>query len=394
MPMNKLITYFHELTLKELLAYLFFSFAIVLNALSAIFDFAFGRDSFAITQSISVMCNSLLLIHYLKYRNLRFATAGLSIVYSIEFLIILYFEQFQLHGYFFPLFLPLIAYLTLSIKESTLITLFHYSAIILLSFYAYKVLHIESQAFTKEAIIAYLLGTGFIILFGLFYHVKIADNYYKLFNSNHQKEMALDEIHHRVRNNLTVINSMLGTQLMSYDQKNIQAIIDKNRTRIETIAKIHDILYKKNNLNSIQFEQYIDELTDYLLSLTEIPIKMKMKIEPYTFPMQMMHQFGIVIHELVTNSIKYAFDMKSNNIITVILKNEGEEMFFEYQDNGKGCSMENGVDCYVNAKKQDSLGLELIALAVKQIDGTLEVDGQNGMHVKIRFPLSDAIKPL
>jgi two-component sensor histidine kinase len=388
MPMNKLIAYFQHLTLKELLAYLFFSFAIVLNALSAIFDFAFDRDPFAITQSISVIFNSLLLIHYLKYKNLRFATVGLSIVYSIEFLVILYFEHFQLHGYFFPLFLPLIAYLTLSIKESTIITIFHYSAIILLSIYAYYILHIESQAFTANAIATYILSTLFIVLFGFYYHLRIADSYYKLFNSNYQKEMALDEIHHRVRNNLTVINSMLGTQLMNYDQKNIQAIIDKNRTRIETIAKIHDILYKKNETGTIKFEHYVDELTDYLLSLTEMPIKIKMKIEPYFFPMQTMHQFGIIIHELVTNSIKYAFDMKSKNLITITLKKENEEMLFEYRDNGRGCDEQKGVDCFDSSTQESSLGFELIALAVKQVEGELEVNTKDGMHVKIRFPSS------
>jgi two-component sensor histidine kinase len=391
--MNKLIAYFQHLTLKELLAYLFFSFAIVLNALSAIFDFAFDRDPFAITQSVSVIFNSLLLIHYLKYKNLRFATVGLSIVYSIEFLVILYFEQFQLHGYFFPLFLPLIAYLTLSIKESTIITVFHYSAIVLLSMYAYFVLHVESQAFTLEAIAAYILSTLFIILFGFYYHLRIADNYYKLFNSNYQKEMALDEIHHRVRNNLTVINSMLGTQLMTYDQKNIQAIIDKNRTRIETIAKIHDILYKNNETDIINFEHYVDELTDYLLSLTETPIKIKMKIEPHSFPMQIMHQFGIVIHELVTNSIKYAFKMKRKNLITISLQKEDEEILFEYRDNGRGCDEQDGVDCHNHSIKEASLGLELIALAVKQIDGKLDIDGKDGMHVQIRFPSSHVIEP-
>jgi len=386
--MHRLVAYFQNLTLKELLALLFFSFAIVLNALSAIFDFAFERIPFAITQSVSVMFNSLLLLHYLKFNNLRFATVGLSVVYSIEFLIILYFEHFALHGYFFPLFLPLIAYLTLSIKESTIITFLHYSGIVLLSIYAYTVLHIKSQAFTSDAIIAYALGTLFIILFGLYYHVRIADDYYKLFNSNYQKEIALDEIHHRVRNNLTVINSMLGTQMMTYDKKDIQAIIDKNRTRIETIAKIHDILYNnKNEAQTIKFEQYIDELTDYLLSLTEIPIKVKMKIDTFYLPMPVMHKFGIIIHELVTNSIKYAFEAKSNNIITISLQQEGEELLFEYNDNGKGCHKKEE-NCQKLTTEENSLGLELIALSVKQINGKLHIESNHGMKVQIRFPLS------
>ena len=119
----------------------------------------------------------------------------------------------------------------------------------------------------------------------------------------------------------------------------------------------------------------------------------KMKVEPHSFPMQIMHQFGIIIHELVTNSIKYAFKLKRKNLITISLQKEGEELLFEYRDNGRGCSEQNSVDCHDHSIKEASLGLELIALAVKQIDGTLDIDGKDGMHVQIRFPASHVIEP-
>ncbi|MDD3592252.1 MAG: hypothetical protein PHO65_06405, partial [Sulfurovum sp.] len=87
--MLTIIKYFKSLPLKELLAHLLFSFAVVLNAISAIFDFTYERYTFALVQSSAVLINSLLLIHYLRYRNLRFATFGLSIVYSVEMQLIM-----------------------------------------------------------------------------------------------------------------------------------------------------------------------------------------------------------------------------------------------------------------------------------------------------------------
>ncbi len=383
------MVYFKSLSLKELLAHLFFSFAIVLNALSALFDFAFERYSFAIVQSISSLLNASLLIHYLRYKNLRLVTYGLSIIYSIEFTVIMYLEHFALHSYFFPLFLPLIAYLTLSLKESTVMTLIHYSIVILISLYAYFVLHIDSVAFTFDAIHTFLLGAFAIIIFGLFYHLTIVDVYSRLFDDTLQKNHALGEIHHRLKNNLAVISSMFGIQRISYDQDEIKELIEKNRHRIESIGLIHDILYRQDDKKAIKFESYIDELTDHLLRLSEKPIKLKLKIDEYYFPVNVIQQLGIIIHELVTNSIKYAFEEQKNNIITITLQKENEYLLFTYSDNGKGYFPKTN-----NTKQETgSLGMELIELAAVQLHGTICFDeSSKGFSLSIRLPASLSVQ--
>lgn len=384
--MHKVFLYFKSLSLKELLAHLFFSFAIVLNALSALFDFAFQRDSFAIVQSVSSLLNASLLIHYLIYKNLRLITYGLSIIYSIEFTVIMYLEHFALHSYFFPLFLPLVAYLTLSLKESTIMTFVHYTITIFVSLSAYLILHIHSSAFTFEAISAYFFSAFSIIIFGLFYHMTIADGYYKLFNDTVQKEYALGEIHHRLKNNLSVINSMFGIQRISSERQEISELIETNRHRIESIGLIHDILYRKEDGDTIDFETYVDELIDTLFKLSDQPIKFKLKIDKYDFPVGITQQLGIIIHELVTNSLKYAFEDQTNNIILIKLKREGEFFFFTYSDNGKGFILPE-----TNKPKDEnrSLGIELIYLAIAQLNGILcrDEDLEKGFNITIKLPV-------
>jgi two-component sensor histidine kinase len=380
-----IVRYFKSLPLKALLAHLLFSFAVVLNAVSALFDLTYERYNFALVQGTAVVINSLLLLHYLKYRNLRFATFGLSIVYSVEMQLIMYFEEFALYSYFFPLFLPLIAYLTLSLKESTIMTLLHYTSVTILSLYAYFVWQVESEMFQASVIYAYILSACFIILFGLFYHLTIVDAYYELFDNNLKHELALGEIHHRVRNNLTLINSMFGMQMHRHAEEDIQSLIDKNRTRIETIAAIHDTLYRKGEKEKITFEHYVDELIDSILSLSELPIKIKMKIDTLYFNAQVMQQLGSIIHELVTNSLKYAFDPNSNNMLELTLHLKDDTLHFTYRDNGKGCEMEK-------LEQSHSLGAELIKLTVKELGGEVSFQNDKGCICHITLPSFHLLK--
>lgn len=377
--MNALISYFKSLPLKELLALLFFSFAVVLNAISAIFDFTYERNNFAIVQSIAVLINTLLLLHYLRYRNLRFATFGLSIVYSVEMQMIMYYENFTLYSYFFLLFLPLIAYLTLSLRESTIMTMIHYTSVALFSGYAYFVWGIKSDAFYPDVIYTFVLSSFFVILFGLFYHLRIIDGYYRLFEDDKKYEVALGEIHHRIRNNLSIISSMFSMQARQNDKEDIQALIDKNRKRIETVASIHDTLYTHENGDLINFEQYADELMDRLLSLSELSIKVKIKIDELYFSPQVMQQMGIIIHELLTNSLKYAFDSDSNNIIELTLQHHDNQLHFYYHDNGRGCDLSI-------LDQTPSFGSNLIALTVKELHGTLHYESNRGFTCQITLP--------
>ena len=219
----------------------------------------------------------------------------------------------------------------------------------------------------------------FNILFGLFYHLTIVDAYYKLFDNNLKHELALGEIHHRLRNNLSLISSMFGMQMHRYDEKDIQSLIDKNRTRIETIASIHDTLYREGQKEKITFERYVDELIDYLLSLSELPVKIKMKIDKLYFNKQVMQQLGTIIHELVTNSLKYAFDPKSKNMIELTFHLKDDKLYFTYHDNGKGCEIDK-------LDQSHSLGTDLIKLTVKELGGEIRFENNEGFICHIMLP--------
>ena len=198
------------------------------------------------------------------------------------------------------------------------------------------------------------------------------------------KETLLKEIHHRVKNNLSIIISLLNMQ--SEKIKTKKDAIDafrKSRDRVYSMALIHEKLYNSEDLSGIDMKSYIENIAGELLRTYsyDIKIQMNLDLENIFLDIDKAVPCGLIINELITNEIKHSFVNLDSGLINIILKrSENNENILIIKDNGIG--LPEGFDIL----KQKSLGLRLINILTNQIDGKLEYSNNDGAVFKISFP--------
>jgi two-component sensor histidine kinase len=199
-----------------------------------------------------------------------------------------------------------------------------------------------------------------------------------------EKEVLLKEIHHRVKNNLQVINSLLSIQSgYTKDEKALE-LFDEAKNRIRSMALIHEKMYQTGDLATIDFQDYIVALTEDLIQTYSIncDIFLDIKIEKVKFDIDTLIPIGLLLNEIISNALKYAFNNTNKGSITIHLNfnNETNEYTLLVGDNGSGISEE------LFLSEDSTLGMELIKIFVSQLDGEIELLKQPGSIYKIKFP--------
>jgi PAS domain S-box-containing protein len=186
-----------------------------------------------------------------------------------------------------------------------------------------------------------------------------------LMKSLNEKEMLLKEIHHRVKNNLQIIISLLKLQSgYVYDVRDIE-IFNNSRSRIETMSLIHEKLYRTEDLSSIEISNYVKELVNHLIKAYNINsalVDFTVSSEKIYLSIDTAIPCGLIINELVNNTLKHAFPRGYRGKILINIKKENEIIFISIKDNGIGLP-EN-----LDEKVNKSLGLKLINTLIKQLD--------------------------
>ena len=195
-----------------------------------------------------------------------------------------------------------------------------------------------------------------------------------------EKEILLKEIHHRVKNNMQIVSSLLSLQAGYLNDDKLQEVFNESRNRIKALALIHEYLYRSKELTKIDFSNYINDLINNLfLTYMVNPnnYELIMAVDDIDFDIDTSVNMGIIINELVTNAIKNAFNYKANfkNLIKIILK----------EQNGKINITISGNDTGLNFTNSDTLGLQLVKTLVAQLEGTLDIKRQNGFEIRINF---------
>jgi PAS domain S-box-containing protein len=206
----------------------------------------------------------------------------------------------------------------------------------------------------------------------------------KLTQSLKEKEVLLKEVHHRVKNNMQIISSILNLQSSYTTDNNILNLLRESQNRIKTMAYIHESLYQNKTFSSINFNDYLSQLTNNIIhSYSVSPEKMKLIVncEKTILNLDISIPLGLIINELVTNSIKHAFPATSKGNITINLKTQNKCVFLTVEDNGVG------IDPDMSPENSGSLGLQLVLTLIDQIDGkiTFESIRPHGTRVNISF---------
>jgi len=377
--MNRLLASLRYMAPKEQLSYLLVIVIIGYHLIVGLYDLFYLHEvTFAWLHFMFIAALIYFSLHYIKHREIQYSAYGVLSTSSIYIITLLYLNDFALSSYFFPILLPIGSYLILSFKESTLFILLHYAAVTCASLHGYLVLGVDSAAFAFIPVKVYLFIVVFIILFGMVYHLTISENYQMLLDANQKKEIALSEIHHRIKNNLHVVSSMLSINKFGADQQELNSVMLGSSTRIEAISLIHKLLYKQKDFASIDFENYVDELSSYIFNYSDQPIILEKEIVPIQFSIKTMQHLGIILGELLTNSVKYAFTQTTAPKITISLKEEGEMLRFVYQDNGIGCDI-------TKLDQRKALGLAFIKASTEYLKGEIRIACSSGLCYEILF---------
>lgn len=204
----------------------------------------------------------------------------------------------------------------------------------------------------------------------------------KIKASLREKEAMMREIHHRVKNNLQIVSSLLRLQSRAIKSRKLKETFDIAQNRIKSMALIHEVLYLSENLDRINFSVYIKRITDYLFAMFSRKAKkihMELDIGEYYLDIEKAIPCGLIINELVSNAFKHAFPDNKPGKIQILLKNKLGKYTLTIRDTGIGFPRE------VEYRKAETLGLQLVHDLVNQIDGTLAMNSADGTSFEIDF---------
>ncbi|MFY0696667.1 MAG: sensor histidine kinase [Balneola sp.] len=198
-----------------------------------------------------------------------------------------------------------------------------------------------------------------------------------------EKNVLLQEIHHRVKNNLAVVSGLLSLQSYHVENEQLKMVLNKSMNRILSIAKVHEMLYESKKFNNIPFDIYIKELSEIILSSMNeenksIDFKTNISVEQLSINQGV--PLGIIFNELITNSVKYGFEKKTGNEINIIVRPKGENIEVIYSDNGIG------IDDFETSSRK-SLGFTLIKSLMQQIEAKYEYETENRFKLTFQFPV-------
>jgi two-component system, sensor histidine kinase PdtaS len=197
-----------------------------------------------------------------------------------------------------------------------------------------------------------------------------------------EKEVLIREIHHRVKNNMQIISSLLNLQKQYVNDEEAVNVLLESQNRVKSMAIIHEKLYKSRNFSEINFADYVKSLVDDLFHSYGVDsnrIKKTMELDDLMLGLETAIPCGLIISELVTNTLKYAFPNHEKGEFKIELHEIDDLYCLIIRDNGVGIP-EN-----MDFNKTDTLGLQLVKSLVNQVEGTIELIKGNGTEFKIIF---------
>jgi len=197
--------------------------------------------------------------------------------------------------------------------------------------------------------------------------------------SLNEKEVLLSEIHHRVKNNLAVVSGLLFLQSEAIKDEPTRQLFKESETRIKSMALIHEKLYNTDNFSAIKVDDYFRDLTQSILSSYQSSqnVNVQFEIDDKEMTMNVGLTYGLILNELITNSLKYAFNKIEQPLIEITWKETKGIHVLKYKDNGPSFDWQNAIN------KGSSIGLELINALILQLKGKMVFKNENGATFEI-----------
>ena len=198
-----------------------------------------------------------------------------------------------------------------------------------------------------------------------------------------EKETLLQEIHHRVKNNMAVISSLLSLQAKNIEDSHVKDILKESQGRIYAMSAVHETLHGSEKLSEIDLKSYLSKIATSIFqtySTNHQKVKLNNNVEEIPIDLNQAYPLGLTINELISNSLKYAFPDEREGEICVSIKKLDTELELTVMDNGVGIPKD------LDWKNSKSLGLKLVRILVEnQLDGSVEMENTNGTKFTIKF---------
>ena len=197
------------------------------------------------------------------------------------------------------------------------------------------------------------------------------------------KETLLKEIHHRVKNNLQIVSSLLNHQIRKIDDPKIIEILKDSQTRVQAMALVHEHLYRGKDFSHIDLKNYITSLGNGIFQMYatgDKSIRFDLNIHDVYVDINTASPLGLISNELITNSLKHAFRDKKEGKVSITATEDSQALTFIVADNGIGISLD------IRLENQTSLGLRLVNTLINQLDGTVTIDRSEGTKFTFTIP--------
>ncbi|GAB3227010.1 tetratricopeptide repeat protein [Algoriphagus aestuariicola] len=247
----------------------------------------------------------------------------------------------------------------------------------------------EAKLAKNQVIQAFILTLSGILVIFLFvlYRIFLRKKKYSrlLEKKNLEKEFLLKEIHHRVKNNLETISSLLSLQTAQIESREFQTIMEETQNRVHSMGMIHKRLYQGENIKSIEMRDFFESLGNYTIDTFDASerIRFLSDMKPLELDVDLAIPIGLIVNELISNSLKYAFPNNCCGEIEVKLLEKDDHLHLIVSDNGIGISENPQV-------LGSGFGSQLIQLLTRQLDGKMTLLRQKGTEVIFEFQINKA----
>ncbi len=230
------------------------------------------------------------------------------------------------------------------------------------------------------------VGGEIIALFAMYIDISERKKYQeKIENNLREKRTLLEEIHHRVKNNLAILSGLLQLKGLETEDPTLQEILQESQSRIQSMALVHEKFYEFDSLAEIELRQYTKDLVETLrqtLTMSEEQVQVNLDADKVHLDIHQAVPLGILLNEILTNAFKYAFPDGEEGEINIDINREGNHVSIQVQDNGVGLPED------LDMENSESLGIRLMHELTDQLEASFNIDSGNwGTAIKVEFEI-------
>lgn len=381
--------YFEEIKLK-----LSYRMSVIFLLVFCVLTYAYYFDSFEsfIMMGIGgLVCGTcLLMVHFRRNYNFVFYTCSICGVVLTAYALIFFHETVHLVDTIWMLSAVSLAFFTISNRLGYILLFISLVTIGIFIFYSLNIhiVTVKPRNFYQQLALMTEMLSGFGVNFYLFYLVldfhrfsrkKLLESNEKLNQQNIQiriqndeKTVLVREIHHRVKNNLQIIISLLRMQSLEIDEEKLKNHFEESINRIMVMSLIHSKLYQNDSLSKIKLKDYLSDLTRDLIQInTRANIEYEIRCDVQQIGLKTIIPLGLIFNELISNSLKHAFGDRGNGKIAMDIRENEDWIDIRYEDDGT----------WLDRPNHQSFGLTLIETLIEQLEGTKKITTAPGQTV-------------